>query len=456
MEVHTSDSEGETNKTDLRLAMTECKQLEMPGASVKGRRVVMDFNGGAVSSDAGLVLLRRVDERLGLTRRLRRDLADTRSAPQVRHEAVTMLRQRVLAVAAGYEDLNDAETLRHDLVHQSAAGTDAELASPATLCRFENQQDRAAAVAVNRALVETFIASFKTPPEELVLDFDATDDPIHGHQEGRFFHGYYDSYCFLPLYVFCGNHLLCAYLRKSSEDVAKHAGAILKLLASRLRQCFPTTRIIFRADSGFCRDKIMTWCDRHGVDYIIGVAKNERLLTEAEPYLEQAAELYQQTDTKARVFGGLIYGAKSWTLRRHVIAKAEYDARGANPRFIVTSLDDDAKTLYERLYCARGDMENRIKEQLQLFSDRTSAHCWWANQWRVCLSALAYTLMEGLRRLALEGTELARAQCASLRLELLKVGAVITRNTRRIHLRLPSAYPLQNLWRTVLERLATG
>ncbi len=326
-------------------------------------------------------------------------------------------------------------------------------AGKSTLCRFENGVDRGLATGIHQVLLENFIASFKQAPKELILDFDATDDPVHGHQQGRFFHGYYDEYCFLPLYVFCGDQLLVAYLRESGQDSATHAAAILKLLVRRIRHQWPQVKIIFRADSGFCRDRILTWCDRHGVDYVVGVARNEVLLRESEPYLQQARNLYERTGQKQRLFGGIIYAAKSWTLHRHVICKAEHTHRGSNPRFVVSSLDAEDGDVYDHLYCARGDMENRIKEQMMLFSDRTSASRWWANQWRVLLSAMAYTLVEYIRRVGLKGTALAKAQCHSIRLKLFKIGTVIERTKSRVRLHLPSGYPLMEIFTQCLRCL---
>jgi hypothetical protein len=305
-----------------------------------------------------------------------------------------------------------------------------------------------------KVFVETFIASFPTPPKELLLDFDATDDPIHGNQVGRFFHGYYDQYCFLPLYVFCGSQLLVAYLRPSNIDAARHTWAILALLVKRFRQVWPDVKIIFRGDSGFCRWKMLRWCDRHQVDYIVGLAKNSRLLALARPLMDQAAEQSRAAGDKQRLFSWITYGAHSWDHARPVIAKAEHDAQGPNPRFVATSLTGDAQTLYDELYCQRGEMENRIKEQqLGLFADRTSCHDFAANQFRVLLSAAAYVLLDHLRRTALADTELAAAQVSTLRLKLLKIGGRLVRSARRIVLHLAGGYPLQALFRQIAQRL---
>jgi hypothetical protein len=306
-------------------------------------------------------------------------------------------------------------------------------------------------------LLDQFIASKRRPPKRLILDFDATDDAVHGQQEGRFFHGYYDHHCFLPLYVFCGNQLLVSYLRPSKIDAAKHAWAILALLVKRLRQAWPRVRIIFRGDSGFCRWRMLSWCERHEVGYIVGLAKNKRLNALTATLQDEAATCFSATDTKVRWFTDLHYAAASWNRKRRVIAKIEHTAKGGNPRYVITNLEGDSRHLYEQLYCARGEMENRIKEQqLDLFADRTSCHRWWPNQFRLLLSSLAYTLLEAIRRLALQGTELARAYVGTIRLKLLKIGAVILRNTRRVRFLLASACPYQKLFFHVAARLAPG
>jgi hypothetical protein len=357
----------------------------------------------------------------------------------------------------GYEDLNDHNTLRGDVALQTAVQQDEELASASTLCRWENRSDREAAWAAHGVLVEQFISSFKRAPKELILDFDATDTAVHGQQEGRFFHGYYDHYCFLPLYVFCGNQLLVAYLRKSKIDGAKHAWAVLALLVKQLRKAWPKVKIIFRGDSGFCRHQMLRWCEKHNVGYIVGVAKNSRLKELSEKQISNAAKTFTETGLKQRLFDEIQYAAGTWDRTRRVIVKAEHTVKGSNPRYVVTNLQGKPKNLYDNLYCARGDMENRIKEQqLDLFSGRTSCHAWWANQFRLLLSSLAYTLIEAIRRLALKGTELSKAQSCTIRLKLLKIGAVIVRNTRRIKFMLSSAYPYQKLFATVAARLDSG
>ncbi len=437
--------------------MTDCNlpKLELPAC--RRRRVEVDFAGGDISSNGGVALLELAERRLGLLSDLARRLEDGRQPGKVRHGLAALLRQRVFALALGYEDVNDHDALRDDLALQTACGQDRRLASASTVGRLDRAADRAWAWAAHVSMVETFIASFDGAPEELVLDFDATDDAVHGHQVGRFFHGYYDCYCFLPLYVFCGDHLLVSYLRPSNIDGAKHAWAVLALLVKRLRQRWPDVRIILRADSGFCRDRMLRWCERHGVGYIVGLAKNTRLNGQAEIWMGWAEAAYHHSGEKQRLFVDLRYGARSWKERRRVIARLEHGPKGANPRYVVTNLEGDGQRLYDRLYCQRGEMENRIKEcQLDMFADRTSCHDWWPNQFRLILSSLAYGLIEAIRRLALEGTDMARAQAGTIRLKLLKIGAVVIRNTRRVSLHLSTACPDKALFHLAAAKLKPG
>jgi len=421
----------------------------------KSRKIEVDFRGGDITSDAGSLLLRQVDRKLGLTRDLNKLLYDPRRKGSCEHTQLAMYRQRIYGLILGYEDLNDHDALRDDLALQTAVDSDKALASSPTLCRLENRADRESARQVAWLVVEKFIQSFTTPPKRLVLDFDATDDPVHGQQEGRFFHGYYDHYCFLPLYVFCGSQLLAAYLRPSNIDGARHAWAILSLLVKRLRKEWPGVKIIFRGDSGFCRWRMLRWCDSHRVGYIVGLAKNKRINAMAADLMGQAEAQFEATGIKQRIFSETLYAAKPWDRKRRVIMKAEHSRQGSNPRYVVTNLPGDPQRLYDRDYCGRGDMENRIKEQqLDMFSDRTSCHNWWPNQLRLLLSSLAYILVESLRRLGLKGTELAKAQCGTIRLKLLKIGAVLTRNTRRVRMHLASACPYKQLFWLVARRLA--
>lgn len=434
--------------------MTNCTGSFFEFSPLKRRQVKLCFEGGDITSDGGLMLLQRVDEHLNLLARIAPHLPDDRDPMRITHSTLSLLRQRVYGLAQGYEDLNDHDTLRHDPLLQTALGQLHSAGSSPTLCRFENRENRAAAVAISCELVEQFIASYTTPPEELILDFDATDDPVHGKQEGRFFHGYYGNYCFLPLYVFCGSQLLVSYLRRSNIDAAKHSAAILKLLVKRLRQVWPQVRIIFRGDSGFCRQRLLGWCERNRVDYVIGLAKNSRLEFTSRWSMESALEAWDVTGEKQRCFGWYAYQAHSWRMMRRVIAKAEVSAQGENPRYVITTLHGDAQTIYDTVYCARGEMENRIKEcQLGLFADRTSCQKWWPNQFRLLLASLAYVLIERLRAIALVGTELATAQTTTLRSKFLKLGAVVIRNTRSICIRASSAFPFQDLFVRALQRL---
>jgi hypothetical protein len=420
-----------------------------------GRPVVEGrFDGGSMTSDGGVMLLGEVDRKIGLLDAASRCIADPRNPLLIKHGVRDMLRQRVYGLALGWEDLNDHDALRSDVAIQTAVGVDREVASAPTLCRLEKWADRATAWRLHEVLVDQFIASFKSAPEELVLDFDATDNPLHGQQEGRFFHGYYDCYCYLPLYVFCGQQLLCAYLRPSRIDGAKHAAAILKLLVARLRHKWPQVRIVFRGDSGFCRQRIINFCERADVHYIIGLARNPRLQQRTE-FLELAMkDEYDGSGCKQREVGEFMYAAQSWVRERRVITRLEYGEQGNNPRYVVTNLTGDAQVLYDQLYCQRGEAENRIKEaQVGLFATRTSCHHLQSNQLRVLLAALGYVLIERLRALALQGTALACAQVDTLRIKLLKLAAVVTRNTRRIRLYLASNWPSADIFAHAMSQL---
>jgi len=437
--------------------MTICTTEDFRFGSVKGRVVEGGFNGGAVTSDGGILLLREADRLLGLTAEIAQEMEDGRQAGKCDHSIVSMLRQRVYGIALGSEDLNDQDFLRHDLAWQTAVGAEQPLASSPTLCRFENRASRRLAWKIHKTLLRTFIKHHKEVPEELVLDFDATDDPVHGNQEGRFFHGYYGHYCFLPLYVTCGDWVLVSYLRRSNIDPAKHSLAILSFLVQELRRAWPNVGITLRADSGFCRHWLFSWCERNDVNYIVGIAKNNRLLIHAEQLMNRAERRFVRTGgEKQRLFDEFRYAADTWHRKRRVIAKAEYNEHGPNPRFVVTNLRGDPKYLYDTLYCARGDMENRIKQQIEMFADRTSCHGWWANQFRLLLSTLAYTLVHVIRAVGLKGTAFARAQVGTIRLNFLKLGAVVVRNTRRVRFMFSSAYPRQELFALLLARLQSG
>ena len=438
--------------------MTDCNTKPLLFASLASKSVQADFHGGSLSTDAGALLLREADLRLGLLDALDHALVDPREPSRIEHSQRSLLAQRVLGIALGYEDLNDHDGLRHDplwhVLAERAPDPEQPLGSAPTLCRLENRVQRADLIRLSAVLVETFIASHVTPPECLILDFDATDDPVHGNQEGRFFHGYYGGYCFLPLYVFCGDQPLVAYPRTSKIDAAKHSRAILKLLVTRLRQTWPEVKIIVRADSGFCRWQFMRWCDHNGVGYVLGLARNPRLEALALDWTATAQRRHQQTGEPQRLFGSLGYAAATWDRPRRVLAKAEHDELGANPRFVVSNLPGEPQASYDEVYCARGEMENRIKEQqLMLFADRTSCQQFLANQFRLLLSAAAYVLVEAVRRLGLRGTELERAQVGTIRLRLLKLAAVVKVSVRRIVLHLASGYPLRDLFAVILARL---
>jgi hypothetical protein len=439
--------------------MTECIRPGLHFTPAHHRQLVADFSGGHITSDAGALLLREADRQLGLTAALDAAIPDPRNPAFLTHPQQTLLTQRLFALACGYEDLNDHQHLRDDplwatLADHPAADGDkpVSLASPPTLCRLENRITRPTLVRLAQVLVDQFLASYDTPPEHLTLDFDATDDPVHGHQENRFFHGYYDGHCFLPLYVFCGTRLLVAYLRPADRDASHHTAAILKLVVTRLRQVWPNVRITIRADGGFCRWRLMRWCDHNDIRYILGLARNPVLEREVAPLLDRVKREHQADGPSHRRFQTFAYAAQTWDRPRRVIAKAEHLASDkANPRFVVTNLPGDPQELYEDVYCERGEMENRIKEQqLGLFAGRTSCHRFPANPFRVLLAAFAYVLVEHIRRTALVGTDLAHAQVGTIRLRLFKIGALVTRSVRRIVVRMASGYP----WADVFARAA--
>src|SRR5205807_1758695 len=427
------------------------------------RNVVAGFDGGTMTSDAGALLLRETDRRLNLLNRLASCFQDDRNPVLITHQVQEMVAQRVYGLALGYEDLNDHEQLRNDVLLRVLAGKrkaeEEPLAGKSTLNRLElstSEPNRYKKIhynqaAIDRLLVDIFLEAHEREPERIVLDLDGTDLPLHGHQEGRFFHGYYDSYCYLPLYIFCGEHLLGARLRTADQDAAAGSEEEGKRIVQQIRQRWPQVQIILRADSGFCREKLMQWCEQEpGVDYVFGFARNPKLRTLIEEQMIEAAWQQSRTGQPARVFTEFEYQtAKSWSRARRVVAKAEQIEGKENPRFVVTSLAAEpwpAQQLYEELYCARGDMENRIKEQFSLFADRVSAETLRANQLRLYFSSVAYILLHGLRRLGLQGTEWARAQVSTLRLRLLKIGAQIRITVRRICFSLASGYPLQSLF----------
>ena len=435
--------------------MPKCTQAKIEFGRF-GRRVIeADFSGGDLSSDGGFLLLRRVDQHLGLSRAAAAAIPDPRDPDRIRHGLREMLAQRLYGLCCGYEDLNDHKALRDDVLMQTAVGRDEALASAPTFSRLENRATRAQAWALHEVLAAQFIASHDKPPAELVLDIDASDVPLHGQQELSQFHAYYDHHCYLPLYVFCGQAMLACVLRPSRIDGAKHAAAVIKLLVTRLRRAWPDTRLIVRADSGFCRRRLLQWCERSAVGYIVGLARNARLHATVEVAEAYLADAYKTSSIKQRLVGEFSYAAKSWSHERRVITRLEYGDQGTNPRFVVTNLPGQASALYDRLYCQRGEAENRIKEaQLDLFGTRASCSRFIANQFRLLLAALAYTLMQRLRALALQATELERASAATIRCRLLKIGAAIVRNTRRVKVMLASHHPLRALFATAAARLA--
>lgn len=445
---------------------TECSAGSFGFASVEGRRVEAAFDGGAISSNGGAVLLGAADRAVGLVDRFAGCFRDGRQAALVEHEVRTLVGQRVFGLALGYEDLNDHDWLRHDpvmavLVGKLAARRRdcAPAAGKSTLNRLELGRPEPTRyhkighdpAAIEALLVDIFLEAHAAAPEEIVLDLDATDDPIHGEQEGRFFHGYYGGYCYLPLYVFCGRHLLAAKLRRSNIDGAAGSIEEIERIVGQIRARWPEVRIVLRADSGFAREALMAWCEANRVDYLFGLARNVRLVEQIESELAEAALESTMTGAPARRFKDFMWTTRdSWSRRRRVVGKAEHTQGEANPRFIVTSLDQeraDARTLYEDLYCARGEMENRIKEcQLDLFADRTSTATMRANQLRLWFASMAYVLLEALRRLALKATKLANATCGSIRLKLLKIGALVRLSVRRVKIAMASGHPWQRDW----------
>lgn len=438
--------------------MTHCNSEPLDFSTLGAKKVRADFLGGRLTTDAGALLLREIADAIGLFDALDDAIPDPRHPVFTVHDQKAMLAQRVIAIALGYEDLNDHQTLRGDPVLQIAAGRAPEpelpLASPPTLCRLENRVDRQALVKIAEVLVDQFVAAHPRPPEHLILDFDATDDLVHGRQEQRFFHGYYDHHCFLPLYVFRGDELLVAYLRPSDIDACKHARAVLKLLVRKLRAAWPDVKITVRGDSGFCRWRLMRWCDSHGIGYVLGLAKNKVLERLGRDEIERADRQFRRTGQPQRIFGSFSYAAGTWDRPRRVIVKAEHTAQGANPRFVVANTPGDPQELYEDVYCQRGEAENRIKEQqLDLFADRTSCHRFLANQFRLLLSSAAYVLVQALRRTALAGTELAEAQVGTIRLKLFKVAARVVVSARRVVFHLASSYPYQAIFREVYARV---
>ena len=460
-----------------------------------GRELVWRFDGGDITSDGGALVLKKLEERTGILRRFAACFTDYRKSDQIEHPLRDLVMQRVFGLALGYEDLNDHDELRRDpmlAVALSKADVKGErrrraqdrgkaLAGKSTLNRLEltapdyegsprqkgsdKPETKKIVVdpeSIDALLVDLFVEAHQQAPEQIVLDLDATDDTLYGNQEGRFYHGYYHDYCYLPLYVFCGEHLLCARLRMSNIDASADSVEELEPLIARIRQFWPAVKILLRGDGGFCREKLMAWCETEGMDYVFGLAQNDRLKKQIEPHMTQAQKQYEATQAPARVFTEFFYATKeTWSRERRVIAKAEHLDKGGNPRFVVTTLSPEevaAQELYEKIYCARGECpENRIKEQqLDLFADRTSTGKMWSNQLRLYFSSIAYVLLQTLRRTALTGTDLEKAQCGTIRRKLLKIGAQIRVTVRKVWVSLSSGYPHAALFSQVLAQLEAG
>ena len=450
--------------------MTQCTQDSFEFEAHFSRGVMVRFDGGTMSSDGGALLLRQTDRRLNLLSRLAGCFDDQRSPWLISHRVQELVSQRVYALTLGYEDLNDHDQLRADPLLAVLSGKrhlgEEKLAGKSTLNRLElsaEQPSRYKKIhcrveAVDELLTTVFVEAHEVPPERVVLDLDVTDLPLHGHQEGRFFHGYYDEYCYLPLYIFAGEHLLCARLRTADQDASAGSLEEVVRIVGQMRAGWPEVEIILRADSGFCREELRKWCEGHGVGYVFGFARNDKLRRVIAAEMEEAARQQAATGKPARVFTEFLYqtSSGSWSRARRMVAKAEQIEGKQNPRYVVTNLSAEqwpARRLYEDLYCERGEMENRIKEQLSLFATPVSAETMRANQLRLYFSAMAYVLLHGLRRLGLKGTELARAQATMIRLRLLKIGAQIRITTRRVWLSLASSYPLQPLFAQVWTAL---
>jgi hypothetical protein len=457
----------------------QCNQKEFDFGKHFRRQITARFDGGRISSDGGAILLRQVDRRLHLIPRLAGCFEDHRDPQRIEHNVSELLAQRLYAIALGYEDLNDHDELRRDPLLALLAGKQdvtgqnrkrsgdrgQALAGPCTLHRLERTTDGADRhkkivcdfARVDELLVNLYLEASSEPPQQVVLDLDVTDTPLHGEQQGRFFHGYYGQYCYLPLYIFAGEHLLCARQREANQDAAAGSLREVERIVKRLRQAWPQVQILLRADSGFCRDELLTWCEENKVDYVFGLARNERLRAEIEEAMARAGEQQRTTGQAARVFCEFQYQTRqSWSRARRVVAKAEQLEGKENPRYVVTSLSADewpAQRLYEELYCARGEMENRIKEQLSLFADRMSSETMRANQLRLYFSSLAYTLLLGLRRLGLRGTAWARAQTETIRRRLLKIGVRVKVTARRVWLSLSGGWPYQDVFEQAWQAL---
>ena len=462
---------------------TECTKSYRTFQALGRKEIVADFSGGTITSDGGALLLREVEQRTAILHRFAQCFTDHRQENRIEHDVLSLVSQRVIGLALGYEDLNDHDQLAQDQMLAVAVGKrdptgmdrlsekdkGKPLAGKSTLNRLELTAPNATAKSaykkiviqsesVDNLFVDVFLEAYASAPEEIILDIDATDDPLHGNQEGKFFHGYYKAYCYLPLYIFCGEYLLCARLQTADTDAAAGSVTELERIVQRIRAAWPDTSIIVRGDSGFCREELLSWCEDNDVHFIIGIGKNNRLNLEIEEELALAKALYQCSGKASRVFKDFCYKTlKSWRWQRRVIGKAEHLAKGANPRFVVTSFtakDYDGQELYEKVYCGRGDMENRIKEQqLMLFADRTSTSKMHSNQVRLYFSSIAYLLVQALRRLGLAGTEMAKAQCDTIRLKLFKIGARIRITVRKVWIAYAGGYPYKSLFTRIVRNI---
>ncbi len=442
--------------------MTQCNQDRFEFSGTRGtREIVAEFSGGTITTDAGSLLLKETDAKMNLLARFSQCFTDRRSPLLIEHTLEQMLRQRVYGLALGYEDLNDHDLLRQDPLLGVMAGKSTlnrmELGTgtPSRYKKITFWRD-----SVDELLVDIFLEAHPVAPEQIVLDIDTTDMPLHGNQEDKFYHGYYKHYCYLPLYIFCGDHVLCARLRPSRIGPAVGSRKEVERIVKQIRQRWPEVEIILRGDSGFCADELLSWCENNGVHYVVGVARNQRLEKIVDGPLAEAKQQFEATQQPARIFVEFDHKTLQgmWNKDRRVVAKAEHIDGKSNPRFIVTSLDAerwDKQKLYEALYCGRGDMENRIKEQFVLFADRVSVSTMRGNQLRIYLSVMAYTLMNGLRRLGLKATSMATAQVGTIRLKVLKIGALIQVTVRKVWVRMASSYPYQALFSQVLQQLRT-
>lgn len=446
--------------------MAMCNPNRAALGTVAGRKVLADFSGGHVTSDAGVLLLSQVEAKVRLLERAAALIPDPRNPLKVEHTQEATLRQRVFALALGYEDVIDHDELCKDIAFQTAAGRVEKLAGASTVARLEHRADKKSLWSLHKLLLETFFESHAVAPEEIILDLDSTDFRVHGGQEGRHFNAFYDENIFLPLYIFCGRHLLVSYLRPGRSDNMKHVRGIMRLLIAEIKKRWPRTKVVVRGDSGFYRHDFLTWMERNRIAYLIGFSQNPALNKYARRIAEESKIRHEKSGEKERVVDSLFYHAKSWTLPdktkrkngrkriiRKVVVRAETGSLGTDLRYVVTNIKGSSRDIYE-VYCGRGEMENRIKDtKCHLFACRTSSVHWLANQFRVMLASLAYTLLEFLRRDALQDTELATAEVTTLRLRLLKIGAVVIRNTRRIFFKMAEGYPFKDLYYAALARL---